>query len=247
MRVLLCDVETSGVNFDAGDRVIEVAAALFETKYASVIESFSALIKHDGNGAESVNGIQAGLLMEHGDEPYSVWDRFCLLSSEADCFCAYNEAFDRGFISKSIESMPLPLDDWDPVKPWVDAMNDVQWGVAGSKSLTATALGLGLGVASVHRAMADVDLMARCFARLDEKLRSEWNRAEYDSEPVDVLERLFRLGMRPKTRVVAMVSFEQKDMAKNAGFMWNPDRREWFRLMAREDIEKLPFRAVERA
>jgi DNA polymerase III subunit epsilon len=253
MRVLLCDVETSGVNFDEGHRVIEVAAALFDTRYASVIESFSALIKHDSNDAEMISGIAPGLLLEHGDDPGPVWDRFLGLSVEAECLCAYNESFDRGFVTKSLGILSPGevdiLENWDPTKPWVDAMNDVQWGVAGSKSLTAVALGLGLGVASAHRAMADVDLMARCFARLDEKLRAA-ERDELDAcvcGTEDVLEPIFRLGMRPKVRVVAQVSFEQKDLAKNAGFMWNPDRREWFRLMAKEDVASLPFRAVERA
>ena len=177
MRALLYDVETSGISWDDGHRVIEIAAALFDTKRASIIESFSALLSHGGNDAESINGISPELLLEHGDEPGPVWDRFLRLSTEAECFCAYNEAFDRGFMVKSLEALATHgeasiLENWDPSKPSVDAMNDVQWGVAGSKSLTAVALGLGLGVASAHRAMADVDLMARCFARLDEKLRA---------------------------------------------------------------------------
>ena len=249
MRVLLCDVETSGVDFDAGHRVIEVAAALFDTKYASVIEGFSALIKHDSNDAETINSIQPGLLLEHGDEPGSVWDRFLRLGSEADCFCAYNEAFDRGFISKSIEALVGSdvLENWEPSKPWVDAMNDVQWGTAGSKSLTSVALALGLGVASAHRAMADVELMARCFARLADIEKVEWLEREGRPGDGDFLEPIFRLGMRPKVRVVAQVSYEQRELAKNSGFMWNPDRREWFRLMAKEDVGSLPFRAVERA
>jgi DNA polymerase-3 subunit epsilon len=256
MRVLLYDVESSGLSFDEGHRVIEVAAALFDTKYASVIESFSALLSHSSNDAEPINGIQPGLLLEHGDEPGPVWNRFLQLSTEAECFCAYNEAFDRDFLTKSIEALAMHgevsiLENWDPGKPSVDAMNDVHWGVAGSKSLTAVALGLGLGVASAHRAMSDVDLMARCFTRLDEILRTKELQSlleiSSDIKSVDVLEPIFRLGMRPKVRVVAQVSFERKDMAKSAGFMWNPDRREWFRLMAKEDVAALPFRAVERA
>ena len=63
----------------------------------------------------------------------------------------------------------------------------------------------------------------------------------------DWLEPLFRRAMRPKVRVVAQVSFEQKDLAKAEGFFWDAARREWYRRMPAEDISKLPFRAVERA
>ena len=249
MRVLLVDTETSGISWDEGARVIEVAAALFDTKHAAVIESFSSLIRHDRNEAEPINGIPAGLLLEQGAEPARVWDRFLRLSVEAECFCAYNEAFDRGFVTQSLGMLTEPaiLENWDP-KPWVDAMTDIPWGVSGSKALTAVALGLGLGVASAHRAWVDVELMARCLSRLNDRLYLEHlEDPGFDVYNGEYLAPVFRLGMRPKVRVVAKVSYDARQSAKDAGFQWDTERREWWRMMAQEDISGLPFRAVERA
>jgi DNA polymerase-3 subunit epsilon len=252
MRVLLVDVETSGISWDEGARVIEVAAALFDTKYAAVIESFSSLIRHHSNEAEPINGIPAVLLLEQGADPEQVWDRFLRLSVEAECFCAYNEAFDRGFVTRSLGTDAVIdhasiIENWDPDKPWVDAMSDIPWGVSGSKALTAVALGLGLGVASAHRAMVDVELMARCFARLHERLYLQHLEGSPQRHDGDFLGPIFRLGMRPKVRVVAKVSYDARQAAKDAGFQWDAERREWWRMMAKEDIEGLPFRAVEKA
>ena len=238
MRVLLVDTETSGLSYDEGARVIEVAAALYDTKYASVIESFSALIAHDKNEAEHVNGIPVGLLMEHGDEPGPVWDRLLRLSTEAECFCAHRAEFDQGFVAKSLGDLATHgeasiLENWDPSKPWVCTKSDIEWpNKLRGDHLVQVALGLGLGVSAAHRALVDVDTMARCFTRL----------AQMGIE----LEPLFRRAMRPKTRVVALVSYDQRQIAKDAGFFWDDKRREWYRAMPEEDVAALPFRAVVR-
>jgi DNA polymerase-3 subunit epsilon len=239
MRVLLVDTETSGLSYEDGARVVEVAAALYDTKYASVIESFSALIAHDKNEAEHVNGIPVGLLLESGDEPSPVWDRFLRLSVDAECFAAHRAEFDQGFVAKSLGALAEGgeasiLENWDPSKPWTCSKTDFEYpNKLRGDSLVQLALGLGLGVSSAHRAMTDVDTMARIFLRLSQM--------GFD------LESMFRRAMRPKVRVVAQVSFEQKDLAKDAGFFWDPTRREWYRRMPVEDIAALPFRAVERA
>lgn len=235
MRVMLVDTETSGLSHEAGARVVEVAAALYDTKYASVIESFSAIIRHTSNEAEHINGIPVGLLLEQGDDAAPVWDRFCDMGIEAECYAAHRAEFDQGFVAKSIADLePDYAVNWDPHKPWVCTKSDIEYpNKLRGDSLVQLALGLGLGVASAHRAMTDVDTMARIFLRLSEM--------GFD------LEALFRRGMRPKSRVVAQVSFEQKDLAKEAGFFWEPQRREWYRMMPTEDIAALPFKAVVRA
>ena len=185
---------------------------------------------------------------------------------------AHRAEFDQGFVQKSLDALESPdsydvLEDWDPSKPWVCTKSDIEWpSKLRGDSLVQLAFGLGLGVASAHRAASDVDTMARCLTRAREVLREEVRqicdliprkdergkytvgealdiepklKAMYDGSPrirsllnpaprfrdgvSNLLEALFRRGMRPKVRVVAQVSFEQKDMAKEAGFFW--DRR----------------------
>ncbi len=256
MRILLTDTETSSLSYAEGGRVVEVAAALYETKHASVVESFSCLIKHDSNDAESVNGIPAELIARNGLEPGEVWERFLRLASDAECYVAHNASFDQGFVASSVADTMnswLELRElWDPFKPWVCTMSDIKWpGTRKSHSLVQLALSLGLGVSSAHRAMTDVDTMARCLTRAQETMLHSCLAANFcfggDPPPqnLDMLEPLIRLGMRPKKRYVARVPFELNYLLKQHGFTFtDKPRKEWFRRMPPEDAEKLPFRVV---
>lgn len=255
MRILIVDTETTGTD-PATDHVIEVAAMLYDTKHASPIESFACLIKHEGNAGEKFNGIPADLLVEQGLEPESVWDRFCWLFVDAECVVAHNASFDQGFVGKSIgalQSVPdgaSNLDSWDPGKPWVCTMQDVLWpGARESRSLTALALSLGLGVSHAHRAMVDVETIARCLTRANEVMRFEWLRTKAEPLPPfgDFLEPMIRRGMRPKKLFYALVPYEQRQLAKDHGFQWNEQEhgKNWFRRMPPEDTAGLPFRVRE--
>ncbi len=257
MRILLTDTETSSLSYAEGGRVVEVAAALFDTRYASVIESFSCLIQHETNEAESFNGIPAELIAKQGLEPGEVWERFLRLAVDAECYVAHNASFDQGFVASSVvavgwDSWPELRELWDPYKPWVCTMSDVKWpGTRKSHSLVQLALSLGLGVSSAHRAMTDVDTMARCLTRAQEIMLHSAIGAEFafggSNLPanLDMLEPLIRLGMRPKKRFVARVPFEMNHLLKQHGFTFtDKPRKEWFRRMPPEEAEKLPFRVV---
>lgn len=237
MRVLLVDTETTGLD-PAKDRVIEVAAMLFETQCASAIESFACLIKHDSNAAESINRIPVSLLQEHGLSPEDVWRRFVQLAEDAECLIAHRSDFDRAFVVRAIGDVqalePGYCDGWSPDQPWVCSKTSLRWpGGRKGDHLAHLALSLGLGVASAHRAATDVDTIARCLARA----------AELGMD----LEAEIRRGMRPTVRVVALVSYEQRDIAKQAGFLWDDKRREWYRAMLEEDIAALSFRTAVRS
>ena len=253
MRILIVDTETTGTDHSK-DSVVEVAAMLYDTKHASPIESFACLIKHTENGAEKFNGIPAALLMEQGLEPESVWGRFCDLSADADCFVAHSAEFDRGFVFKEVGAISaiVSFEDWAPEKPWVCTMQDLQWpGARESRSLMSLALSLGLGVSHAHRAAVDVETIARCLTRAQELMRSSWLKAQIwpdGSGPLpehgDFLEPMIRRGMRPKVRVVAKVSYDDRQLCKDANFSWDGDKRQWWKMLPAEDAAALPFRTV---
>ena len=225
-RALILDTETNSLSPEDG-QVIEVAACLYDLEIGCPIESYASLVRADGNSAEHVNGIPASALVD-ARHPIEVWRRVLELANAADVVVAHNAEFDRSFVrAAGIASVAD--------KNWVCTRSDFVWGVGGEgggRKLVEIALGLGLGVASAHRALTDVDLMARIFTRLKER-------------GVDLPE-LFKRAARPKKRFVAMVSFEMKHLAKEAGFAWNPERREWWRMMPPDDVEALSFRVVQK-
>jgi DNA polymerase III subunit epsilon len=226
-RALILDTETTGVD-PSVDSVIEVAACLYDLEIGCAIESYASLVRAPGgNPAERINGVPAAALAE-ANHPIEVWRRVVELSLRADVVVAHNAEFDRSFVrAAGIASLAE--------RTWCCTRADFLWeggGEGGGRKLVEIVLAYGLGVASAHRALADVDMMSRLFTRVKE-LGTD-------------LPALFRRAVRPKRRFVAMVSFEMKHLAKEAGFSWSPERREWHREMPPEDVEHLSFRVVER-
>ena len=220
-RVLFLDTETTSLSPQDG-RVIEVAVALFDLELGCAIESYASLIRADGNAAESANGIPPAALVE-ANHAIEVWRRVAEVAARADVLAAHNAEFDRSFVrAAGLTALAERV--------WVDTMSDFDWG--GARKLVEIALNHGVGVASIHRAAADVDTMVRLFARVKERGGD--------------LPALFRRAARPKRRFVAMVPYEMRRQAKDANFAWDGERRQWWRMMVPDDAEALPFRVAQR-
>lgn len=223
-RALLLDTETTGTD-PSVDRVIEVAACLYDLELGCPLESYASLVHSMGNAGERFNRIPSDALV--GANPaIEVWRRVAALAFLADVVAAHNAEFDRGFVRAA--GVPSVAD-----KVWVCTMDDFAWGVE-SRKLVEIALGLGLGVASAHRALTDIDTMARILTRVHERGSS--------------LPELFHRAARPKKRFVAVVSYERRQDAKDVSFRWDDKRREWWRMLVPEDVEAMgfPFRIVQR-
>jgi DNA polymerase-3 subunit epsilon len=133
-----------------------------------------------------------------------------------DCLVSHRAAFDSKWVR-------------DFGKPWLCTMEDFKWPRAtrDGQSLVSLALDHGIGVSSAHRALTDCQLIAALFDRMDD------------------LPAMFSHAMRPKSLFRAMVSYDDRELAKAAGFRWDAVSKEWTRSMAIEDATKLPFRVVE--
>lgn len=115
--------------------------------------------------------------------------------------------------------------------PWLDT-RDWRWPRCSSDSkLVEIALAHGLGVTSAHRAYTDVLLMAALLERVHEM-------------GFPLAEQLAYARL-PRATYQALVPFEQKDLAKAAGFRWEPERKRWVRRMLPEDAASLSFKVRE--
>jgi DNA polymerase III epsilon subunit-like protein len=153
-RILILDTETTGLDPSSGAVCIEVAVTLFDVKLASPIASYASLIQHDRNEAEAINGIKPELLPQ-AYEADVVWRAVKWLASSSDAIVCHRAEFDRQFVPSL-------------GKPFICSKTDLEWGGRRGDSLVQLALSLGLGVASAHRAMSDVDILSRIFSRYAE-------------------------------------------------------------------------------
>lgn len=222
-RVLLLDTETTGT--DDGALCIEVAAIVFSIKHVAAVRSFSSLLRAGANPARDVNRIPEAMLPD-APLPELVWPAITRMALESDAILCYGADFDRRFVPAHVTIG----------KPWICAMDDLQWPRATKPrmSLVALALAHDLGVSHAHRAMVDCDLLARLLTRVCEGGVS--------------LETFLARGLRPKARfIVAERGYDpaRNELAKAAGFAWDGPSKTWGRTMAIADTQALPFAVVE--
>lgn len=219
-RVALLDTETTGLDPET-DVCIEVAVCLYDVQRATPLASYASLIHSTANAAEQVNRIPTSALAI-APQAGRVWEDVAALVRTADAFVAHRAEFDFGFTAPTVRD----------AKPWICSKFDLAWPKAQKpgESLVQLALAHGLGVVHAHRAMSDVDTLSRLLTRVAEM--------GYALEP------LLQRGLRPKAEFQALVSFEEKDLAKAASFGWEASTKRWLRTMAIEDAATLPFRVV---
>lgn len=221
-RCLIIDTETSGLTDDA--EVIEIGLVLYSVTNQCTMQEFSTLLPATKNEAENVNRIKTGALAEMS----LVGNAHTLLIANmirvADAFIAHNSEFDRPRFVRWYTGQSA--EDPYPSKPWLCTMADFKWPLATREqgSLINLALDHGIGVASAHRALTDCRLIASLFDRMDD------------------LPAMFEVAMRPKGLFQALVSYDDRLLAKEKGFKWNGADKSWTRMMALEDAAQLSFR-----
>ena len=113
-------------------------------------------------------------------------------------------------------------------KQWICSMDDITWPadrqLKSRPSVRDLALAYGVPVWNAHRALTDCIYLAEVFKRCSE------------------LEQLLVRALEPKVLLRAEISYEERQLAKNAGFRWNePIRGAWTRRISEREIRKLPF------
>lgn len=212
----LIDLETTGLSHET-DRAIEAAVTVYDLVAASPIYSFASLMRATENPAEAINRIPVDALKD-APEPAAVWQRVGNLLTRADVVVAHRKEFDMSFTPPAVRD----------TKPWVCSKFELQWprGKEGD-SLVSLALAHDLGVAQAHRATADVDMLARLFTRAREL-------------GADLVE-MMRYGLLPRATYQALVSFDDKEKAKAAGFGWEPATKRWTKRLVAGVQHDFPF------
>lgn len=224
MNWLILDIETTGTD-PQKDLVIDVGAILYSVKHRSPIHSLSFLIpdviwEGEENPTEPINRIPAGLLREVDFYPIRC---FYELVQFSDYAIAHNAAFDRQWFGEGKRFKELSL-------PWLCSMTDFTFPsqIRPGDNLVSLALAHGIGISSAHRALADCQLLAALFDRME----PEW------------FEEQLQRALRPKFLYMAVVDYDNRQKAKNAGFHWDMQNRRWVREIAEEDANALPFQVT---
>ena len=141
------------------------------------------------------------------------------LGNDLQAILAHNAAFDSAWGA------------FDSTAPWLCTKDDFEWpGCPSGKKLIEVALAHGVGVVSAHRAFADVLTLCLTLERAHEK--------------VPLREMLAKAG-QPRKTYAALVSYDDREKARAAGFSWQSAAKLWTKRLTAEAANSLPFKVRE--
>ena len=217
-NILILDTETTGLD-NKNDDCLEVGSILFNVKTRSVLAQQSFLLPVENNNAEKINNIPAEItrLPQPLSEAIKYFESLVRVS---DVIVAHNAEFDMKWFGLN----KLPQIE----KKWICSMDDITWPserqLKTRPSVRDLALAYGVPVWNAHRALTDCIYLAEVFKRCSE------------------LEKLLIRALEPKILLRAEISYEERYLAKSAGFRWNDAiKGAWSKRMSRRDMEKLEF------
>jgi DNA polymerase-3 subunit epsilon len=216
--LLILDTETTGLDPQANS-CLEVGVVLFDLPSRQVLAQQSFLLPVAENPAEPINRIPAAAT--NRPQPWqAALVYFETLLAAADVVVAHNAAFDRQWFGHGL----LPA----ITKPWLCSMEEMRWPperqLRARPSVRDLALAYEIPVWAAHRALTDCIYLAEVFRRCED------------------LEELVRLGLEPRALFKAQVSYDQRHLAREAGFRWNdPVAGAWTRRLSDREAEALDF------
>jgi DNA polymerase-3 subunit epsilon len=218
--VLILDTETTGFDH-ATESLIEIGAIMFHVPSRSVLAQVSFLLPCDGNEAENINGIPAKI-SRLCRNPYVASEEMLRSMAEGcDAVVAHNADFDRKWFLKDERWAFLAQMEW------LCSCTGFNWpsekNLGGYPKLQSLALAYGIPVWNAHRALTDCIYLAQVFERCPN------------------LEELLKDAQTPRFLYVADVTYEDKDLAKKAGFRWSVSSKSWTRKLTAEQSVGLPF------
>jgi len=225
MNLLIIDTETTGVDA-AQDSVIEIGAVLYSCPYQTTLFQISFLLCAQDNPAEGINRIPpSALKCLPAELQQQSLQMLQSMAAQATYVVAHNADFDRQWFDDI--RLPVLKNSYRHPLKWLCTMSDMTWPRQNrpGESLVNLALNHGIGIGSAHRALTDCQLIAELFNRITQ----------------DELASLVKQAVRPKAFFRANVSYDDRHLAKEAGFQWYGQEKMWARWIAKEDAARLPF------
>jgi DNA polymerase III subunit epsilon len=223
MLILGLDTETQGLDASK-DRVTEWGLVLWDSETKQPVRISGFLVKVPGgvsNEIEKLTGITNDLLEKYGVEPAAAMKAVQGMVAQAEYLVAHNKDFDKAFYEGECARLGLA----PSTKPWVDTRVDlppVAYTLGKSASLKYMACDHNF-IYPAHRAVNDVLAMLEILGRYD-------------------VNETIRRSQTPNLSIRAVVDYDARHLAKEAGFHWQPDAKLWTRQVKADELDNLKLK-----
>ncbi|MDP2317504.1 MAG: 3'-5' exonuclease [Pseudomonadota bacterium] len=229
------DLETTGLS-PASDLIIEIGGVFWDTDRETAIEAGGFLVRLPEGVAldpriTKLTGITPADLEEWGGDLPDTLLRIGAMCQKhgVSYLVGHNgRAFDRAFLRAAVARLAASRPEIDHLLtlPWLDTMEDLPFPEEmKTRKLSHLAAEHGFLNPFPHRALFDVMTSLRLLSCYP-------------------LEEVIRRAAAPIVTVVALVPFDRKQEAKDAGFFWDAPSKFWtkrIRDFEEADLALLPF------
>lgn len=236
MRLLGIDVETTGLDWKKGARILEVGVSLHEagdeiylhqenwTMYDDEIAKLLPLTQEIKN----LTGIRDEALSEFGVHPstaYRALDQYCV-DRKVDYLVAHNgDNFDRPFLLYELDKFGIKEHALRRL-PWLDTRKDIKY-PAGQEPRTRT-------LAELLRLKRAIPLIAHR-AKSDAE-STMWLLSHYDIDEILEYHKIPWIVVSPR------VHYEERELAKSNGYSWQEINhkqypKSWVKLIKADQLE----------
>lgn len=218
MKILGLDFETTGLEPKA-DRVLEVGLVLWdaEKKKPEALDTF--LVIQTATISEEITqltGITSEKIYKHGITPLQAFTKINNLAVHADYICGHNgRNFDKLFLEEEFKRIGIP-----PLRHhWLDTLEDLpNMEKFTSKKLDHLACEHGFLNPFPHSALSDVLTMFKILEKYD-------------------IQEVIKYSLEESILVRAVVSYDDRELAKKRGFRWEPEKKIWVKKIKVSKLE----------
>ena len=222
MLLLGVDLETTGLDTQ-NDDIIEVGAVVWDTERKAPVKMYSNLVKTNiplKNEIVELTGIHEADISNWGVSLEEAISSFFEISKKCQYIVAHNgKEFDKKFFDRAFKSFP----QYQVNLNWIDTMTDLPYPSSiKTRKLTHLASDHNFLNPFSHRSLFDVLTMMKVFSNY----------------PID---QVLEFANSPLVKVIAHVSFDEKDKAKALGFRWDSNRKIWYSGMREALLNQTEF------
>lgn len=223
MLLLGLDLETTGLD-TAQDRIIEIGLVVYDSSADKMLDMVNLLVQQDLASPEAVKvaaevaGLSQADLSRRGLPPAEVLSVTADYMAGTAAVVAHNGTlFDKVLLAVEFKRHGIAMPD----KVWIDTCLDLPYPPkVSTRKLTYLAVEHGFMNPFPHRAIFDVITMLQVLRQYDVDLA-------LDS------------AQQPTLAVQALTNYDQRDLAKAAGFYWRAERKAWIKAVKANKLEEL--------